>query len=47
VVAGLAGTGMSSGAAVSAALLFRLATYWLPVAPGWLALRLMQRWGYV
>ena len=33
--------------AVSAVLLYRLATYWLPVAPGWVSLRLLQRWGYV
>jgi uncharacterized membrane protein YbhN (UPF0104 family) len=47
LVAGLAGAGMSSGLAVSAVLLYRLATYWLPVAPGWVSLRLLQRWGYV
>jgi hypothetical protein len=28
---------MPAGPAVSAVLLYRLATYWLPVAPGWLA----------
>jgi glycosyltransferase 2 family protein len=47
LVAGLTGAGMSSGVAVSAVLLYRLATYWLPVAPGWLSLRLLQRWDYV
>jgi uncharacterized membrane protein YbhN (UPF0104 family) len=47
LVAGLAGVGMSSGLAVSAVLLYRLATYWLPVAPGWVSLRLLQRWEYV
>jgi undecaprenyl-diphosphatase len=47
LVAGLAGAGMSSGLAVSAVLLYRLATYWLPVAPGWVSLRLLQRWEYV
>jgi undecaprenyl-diphosphatase len=47
LTAGLAGAGMSSGLAVSAVLLFRLATYWLPVAPGWLSFRLLQRWEYV
>jgi hypothetical protein len=25
----------------------RLATYWLPVLPGWLAWRLLRRLGYV
>jgi uncharacterized membrane protein YbhN (UPF0104 family) len=47
LIAGLAGAGMSSGLAVSAVLLFRLAAYWLPVAPGWVSLRLLQRWDYV
>jgi len=47
LVAGLTGAGMSSGLAVSAVLLYRIATYWLPVAPGWVSLRLLQRWDYV
>jgi glycosyltransferase 2 family protein len=47
LIAGLAGAGMSSGLAVSTVLLFRLATYWLPVAPGWVSLRWLQRWDYV
>jgi undecaprenyl-diphosphatase len=47
LVAGLTGVGLSSGAAVSAVLTYRLATYWLPVAPGWIALNLLQRRDYV
>ena len=47
LIAGLSGVGMASGLAVSAVLLFRLATYWLPVAPGWLSWRLLLRWEYV
>ena len=47
LVAGLTGVGMSSGLAVSAVLLYRLATYWLPVVPGWLSWRLLQRGEYV
>jgi undecaprenyl-diphosphatase len=43
---GLIGIGMSSGAA-AAVIIFRLATYWLPVPPGWLAWRLLQRMDYV
>ena len=39
LVAGLTGVGMHAGPAVSAVLLYRLATYWLPVAPGWLSWR--------
>ena len=47
LVAGLTGVGMAAGPAVSAVLLYRLATYWLPVAPGWLAWRVLQRRDYV
>jgi glycosyltransferase 2 family protein len=47
LVAGLTGVGMSSGPAVSAVLTYRLATYWLPVIPGWLSLRLLQRRDYL
>ncbi|MGO9193613.1 MAG: flippase-like domain-containing protein, partial [Streptosporangiaceae bacterium] len=39
LVAGLTGVGMQAGPAVSAVLLYRLATYWLPVLPGWLCWR--------
>jgi uncharacterized membrane protein YbhN (UPF0104 family) len=38
---------MQAGPAVSAVLLYRLATYWLPVAPGWLCWRALLRRGYV
>jgi len=47
LVAGLTGVGISPGAAVSAVLTYRLATYWLPVVPGWLSWRLLQRLDYV
>jgi undecaprenyl-diphosphatase len=47
LVAGLTGVGMLAGPAVSAVLLYRLATYWLPVAPGWLAWRALLRRDYV
>ena len=47
LAAGLTGLGISSGAAVSAVLIYRLATYWLPVLPGWLCLRQLQRMDYV
>jgi uncharacterized membrane protein YbhN (UPF0104 family) len=39
---GLTAAGMPGAAAVSAVLLFRLATYWLPVPAGWLAMRALQ-----
>ena len=47
LVAGLTGIGISPGPAVSAVLTYRLATYWLPVLPGWLSWRLLQRMNYV
>jgi glycosyltransferase 2 family protein len=47
LVAGLTGMGMAAGPAVSTVLTYRLATYWLPILPGWLAWTLMQRRRYV
>jgi len=47
LVAGLTGVGMQAGPAVSAVLLYRLATYWLPILPGWLSWRFLQRREYV
>jgi uncharacterized protein (TIRG00374 family) len=47
LVAGLTGVGVQAGPAVSAVLLYRLATYWLPVLPGWLSFRFLQRREYV
>ena len=46
-IAGLTGIGISPAAAVSAVVINRLATYWLPVPPGWLCWRQLQRLGYV
>ncbi len=45
--AGLASAGMPGSAALSAALLFRIATFWLPVPAGALALRYLQHTGDV
>ena len=42
MITALTGFGMSSGAAVSATLSFRLATYWLPILPGWASFTWMQ-----
>jgi undecaprenyl-diphosphatase len=47
LVAGLTGIGVPPGPAVSAVLTYRLATYWLPVIPGWAAWRHLQRRDYV
>ena len=42
----LSDIGVPPGPAVSAVLTYRLATYWLPVIPGWAAWRLLQRRDY-
>ncbi len=43
MIAGLTGFGLPAGPAVSATLTFRLATFWLPILPGWLSFGWMQR----
>ena len=43
MIAALTGFGLPSGTAVSAVLTFRLATFWLPIVPGWLTMAWMQR----
>jgi uncharacterized membrane protein YbhN (UPF0104 family) len=40
---GLVAVGVPSTAAVSGVLLFRLATFWLPVPLGWIALHRLRR----
>ena len=47
LVAGLTGVGVESGEAVAAVLSYRLATYWLPVLPGWLAFHALERRNYI
>ena len=47
LVAGLTGIGIARGPAVSAVLTYRLATYWLPVLPGWICLRILQKRDYI
>jgi undecaprenyl-diphosphatase len=47
LIAGLTGVGLSPGVAVSAVLTYRLATYWLPVAPGWISLSVLQRRDFI
>jgi uncharacterized membrane protein YbhN (UPF0104 family)/tRNA A-37 threonylcarbamoyl transferase component Bud32 len=41
--AGLSAAGLASATALSAVLLFRLLTFWLPVPVGWLAFNYLQR----
>ena len=43
LAAGLTAAGVPGATAVSAVLLFRIATFWLPVIPGWLAFHALQR----
>ena len=47
LVAGFTGLGVESGVAVAAVLSYRLATYWLPILPGWLSFRHLQQKGLV
>jgi uncharacterized protein (TIRG00374 family) len=41
--AGLIAVGVDSGTAVSSVLLYRLATYWLPIPFGWFSLNRLQK----
>ena len=43
MIAGLTGFGLDGGVAVSATLTFRVATFWLPILPGWVVMRWMER----
>lgn len=43
LAAGLTATGIPSGVAISATLLFRLVTFWLPTIPGWFAFNALRR----
>jgi uncharacterized protein (TIRG00374 family) len=45
MAAGLTAAGIDPGIAISATLIFRLLTFWLPTLPGWLAFRNLQRTG--
>jgi uncharacterized protein (TIRG00374 family) len=45
VAAGLTATGIDPGVAISATLVFRLWTFWVPTIPGWLAFQNLQRTG--
>ena len=47
LIAGLTSAGMSRTTAVAAVILFRLATFWLPLVPGWGAMLALQRSGSV
>lgn len=46
-IAGLVAAGMPNDVAVPAVFLFRLATFWIPVVPGWVALTYLERADYL
>ena len=45
LIGGLTSAGMRSDSAIGAVILFRLATFWLPLLPGWFAFAALQRTG--
>ena len=47
LVAGLTAAGQDPSLALASVLTFRLATFWLPILPGWLAFRQLERHQYV
>ncbi len=47
LVAGFTAIGMDPAIAVAAVLSYRLATFWLPILPGWLAFRMLDRRGLI
>jgi undecaprenyl-diphosphatase len=47
LVAGLTALGAPAGPAIAGVLVFRLATFWLPIAPGWFAFRHLRRSGAI
>lgn len=47
MIAALTGFGLEAGIAISAVLTFRLATFWLPIVPGWITFMWMERRGEI
>jgi undecaprenyl-diphosphatase len=47
VIAGLVAAGVPNQVAVPAVFLYRLATFWVPLLPGWIAFQYLQRAEYV
>ena len=43
LIAGLVSVGLDKEIAVPAVLLFRLATFWIPILPGWLSFTALSR----
>jgi undecaprenyl-diphosphatase len=46
-IAGLVAAGMPNAIAVPSVFLYRLATFWIPVVPGWIALTYLERTEYL
>ena len=47
MIAGLVAGGMENTVAVPSVFLFRLATFWIPILPGWVAFTYLRRADYV
>jgi len=47
MIAALTGFGLDAGIAISSVLTFRLATFWLPIVPGWATFMWMERRGEI
>ena len=47
LTAGLAGVGVDGGVALSAVLMFRVFTFWLPAVPGWFCFNDLLKKGYL
>ena len=47
LIAGLTAIGLASAIAVPAVFLYRLATFWVPILPGWLGFHVLQRRGEI
>ena len=47
LISGLVAAGLDNAVAVPAVFLFRLATFWLPILPGWLSFTWLQRHDYL
>ena len=47
LVAGFTAIGMDGAIAVATVLSYRLATYWLPILPGWISFQMLERRNYI
>ena len=47
LVAGLTALGAPAAPTIAGVLTFRLATFWLPIVPGWIAFRILHKRGTI